>query len=148
MGLSIERFVGGGFAGQVFRVKVLRIDGGQIPGLEVDGLYAMKILIPPSNFSRRFRNLLYWIGFQGPFQLQVNPTAARAGALWQKLIRRAAAIRFGDERSVVDIYGTFVDDRLGSCRRAERVGGWTHVATRSGRPAGPAEALAEGPDGG
>jgi len=113
--LIVERFVGGGFAGQVYRVKVLRIDGAQIAGLDVGGVYAMKILIPPSAFSRRFRNLLYWIGFQGPFQLQVNPAAARAGALWQKLIRRGAKTRFGDELAVVDIYGTFIDEQLGSC---------------------------------
>jgi hypothetical protein len=107
--------VGGGFAGQVYRVKVLRIDGAEIAGLEAGGNYAMKILIPPSGFSCLFRDLLYWIGFQGPFQLQVNPAAARAGALWQKIIRRGAGIRFGDERAVVDIYGTFVDPQLGSC---------------------------------
>ena len=113
--LSVERFVGGGFAGQVYRVKVLRMEGHDIAGLEPGGSYAMKVLIPPSGFSCLFRNLLYWIGFQGPFQLQVNPAAARAGALWQKLIRRGAAIRFGDERRVVDIHGTFVDEQLGSC---------------------------------
>ena len=55
------------------------------------------------------------IVFQGPFSLQVNPSAARAGALWQKLIRRGAKLRFGSERAVVDILATFVDDRLGSC---------------------------------
>ena len=75
----------------------------------------MKILIPPSGFSCLFRNFLYWIGFQGPFQLQVNPAAARAGALWQKFIRRGAGVTFGDEQSVVDIYATFVDEQLGSC---------------------------------
>ena len=113
--LAVERFVGGGFAGQVYRVKVLQIDGPQIAGLETGGNYAMKILVPPSGFSRLFRNLLYWVGFQGPFQLQVNPAAARAGALWQKVIQRGARIKFGDERAVVGIYGTFVDQRLGSC---------------------------------
>ena len=112
--LLVEKFVGGGFAGQVYRVKVKGIEGA-INGLEVGKVYAIKILIPPSGFSRLFRNLLYWIGFQGPFQLQVNPAAARAGALWQKLIRRGAKIRFGDENAVVDIYGTFVDNKQGSC---------------------------------
>jgi hypothetical protein len=112
--LLVEKFIGGGFAGQVYRVKVTGIEG-TINGLEVGKVYAIKILIPPSGFSRFFRNLLYWIGFQGPFQLQVNPAAARAGALWQKLIRRGAKIRFGDENAVVDIYGTFVDSRQGSC---------------------------------
>jgi len=116
--LVVEKFVGGGFAGQVYQVKVLGIEGadaGPTEGLEVGRVYAMKILVPPTGFSRLFRNLLYLIGFQGPFQLQVNPMAARAGALWQKFIRRAARIRFGDENTVVDIYGTFVDEKLGSC---------------------------------
>ncbi|MBN1804622.1 MAG: hypothetical protein JW837_05185 [Sedimentisphaerales bacterium] len=112
--LVIEKFVGGGFAGQVYLVKITGIDGS-IEGLHEGRSYAMKILIPPSGFSRLFRNLLYWIGFQGPFQLQVNPAASRAGALWQKFIRRGAKIRFGDETAVRDIYATFVDERLGSC---------------------------------
>ncbi|MBN2270556.1 MAG: hypothetical protein JXN61_08080 [Sedimentisphaerales bacterium] len=118
--LKVERFVGGGFAGQVYQVRIQDIQAensaeGKIEGLEVGGLYAMKILIPPSRFSCLFRNVLYWIGFQGPFQLQVNPAAARAGAIWQKFIRRAAQTRFGDEKAVVDIYATFVDPNLGSC---------------------------------
>jgi hypothetical protein len=115
--LVIDKFIGGGFAGQVYRVRLLDIDSptGALDGLEIGRTYAMKILVPSTGFSRRFRNLLYWIGFQGPFQLQVNPMAARAGALWQKFIRRGAKIRFGDERSVVDIHATFVDHALGSC---------------------------------
>ena len=115
--LIIEKFVGGGFAGQVYRVKITDIQSadGPIGGLEVGGVYAIKILIPPSNLSRLFRNILYGIGFQGPFQLQCNPTASRAGALWQKFIRRGAKIRFGDESIVNDVHATFVDDRLGSC---------------------------------
>lgn len=115
--LVVEKFVGGGFAGQVYQVKVLGIDSEQRPieGVEVGGVYAMKVFIPPTTFSRLFRNLLYWIGFQGPFQLQVNPGAAMAGALWQKFFRRGVKIWFGDERAVVDIYATFVDSRLGSC---------------------------------
>ncbi|OHB73639.1 MAG: hypothetical protein A2Z25_02950 [Planctomycetes bacterium RBG_16_55_9] len=112
--LTVEKFVGGGFAGQVYRVKTTGIEG-QIEGLEVGRIYGLKILIPPSGFSRLFRNLLYFIGFQAPFQQQVNPAAAKAGALWQKLIRRGAKIRFGDENAVVDIYGTFVDEKQGSC---------------------------------
>lgn len=114
--LAVEIYAGSGFAGQVYRVKILEIDEPQAcPGLTVGGIYAMKILVPASGFSRLFRNLLYWAGFSSPFQLQVNPAAAKAGALWQKFIRRAAKIRFGDERSVVDIFGTFVDSRIGSC---------------------------------
>jgi len=113
--LRIERFVGGGFAGQVYQVTILAVEGDPLAGLEVGDIRAMKILIPPSGFSCLFRNVLYWIGLQGPFQLQVNPAAARAGALWQKFIRRGARITFGDNRAVVDIYGTFVDEQLGSC---------------------------------
>lgn len=115
--ILIHKFVGGGFAGQVYQVKVLELSNpdGQIDGLKVGQVYAMKILIPPSGFSRLFRNFLYWIGFQGPFQLQVNPAAARAGALWQKFIRRGAKTCFGSEKAVVDIHATFVDQALGSC---------------------------------
>lgn len=115
--LIVEKFVGGGFAGQVYQVKLVEIDtpNGLFGGLKVGGIYAMKILIPSSRRSRFFRNALYWIGFQGPFQLQVNPAAARAGALWQKFFRRAARIRFGDDSVVADIHATFVDTALGSC---------------------------------
>jgi len=112
--LLVEKFIGGGFAGQVYRTTVIGIDG-TIEGLAIDQVCAIKILIPPSGFSRMFRDILYWIGFQGPFQQQVNPAAARAGALWQKFIRRGAKIKLGDENSVVDVYGTFVDSKLGSC---------------------------------
>src|SRR4030042_1609484 len=113
--LVVEDFVGGGFAGQVYKVKILEIDGRPIEGLNVAGIYPMKILVPPSDFSRLFRNVLYWIGVQGPFQLQVNPAATRAGSLWQKLIRRGTKIKFGDETAVADIYATLVDNTLGSC---------------------------------
>jgi len=115
--LIIKKFVGGGFAGQVYQIEITDIESetGPIDNLEVGGVYAMKILIPPSGFSLLFRNVLYWVGFQGPFQLQVNPAAARSGALWQKFIRRGAKIQFGTESAVVDIHATFVDNTLGSC---------------------------------
>lgn len=116
----IERFVGGGYAGQVYQIRILdiRINGQPIDrggGLERDRLYAMKILIPPSGLGKLFRNALYAVGFGGPFQLQVNPAAARAGALWQKFIRRAAGARFGDPLCVNDIHATLLDHTLGSC---------------------------------
>jgi hypothetical protein len=114
--LVIEDFVGGGFAGQVYKVKILKVDQPQLcPDLAVGEICAMKILVPPSGFSKLFRNLLYWVGFGAPFQLQVNPEAVKAGALWQKFIRRAAQIKFGDERNVVDVFGTFIDGGIGSC---------------------------------
>ncbi|HYA14974.1 MAG TPA: hypothetical protein VEF33_11600 [Syntrophales bacterium] len=113
--LQIEKFIGGGFAGQVYKIKILSIEPDALPCLTAGDSYAMKILIPPSSGALFFRNLLYWIGFQGPFQLQSNPAAARAGALWQKFIRRGAKIRFGDEASVKDMYAIFVDTTFGSC---------------------------------
>ncbi|GAG96281.1 unnamed protein product [marine sediment metagenome] len=84
--LEIDKFVGGGFAGQVYRVKILDImpPKGQMPGLEPGKFYALKILIPPSGFARIFRNFIYIIGFQGPFSAQVNPDAARAGVGFNK----------------------------------------------------------------
>jgi len=112
--LKIDKFVGGGFAGQVYRVVVLE-NSQEIKSLEVGELYAVKILIPPSGASKLFRDVIYRIGFGGQFQLQVNPAASRAGALWQKFIRRAAEIKFGSSDTIVDIYATFVDENLGSC---------------------------------
>ncbi|HUS47449.1 MAG TPA: hypothetical protein VM098_04990, partial [Phycisphaerae bacterium] len=113
----IDKFVGGGFAGQVYRVKVtgIKAPNGPVAGVEVGGSYALKILIPPSGFSRKFRDALYAAGFQAPFQAQVNGAAIRAGALWQKFIRRASALQFGTEQAVADIYATFIDHTLGSC---------------------------------
>lgn len=115
--LVINKYVGGGFAGQVYQVKVqgIETENGPIGALKVNKIYAMKIFIPPSNFSLLFRNVIYWIGFQGPFQLQVNPAAALAGAIWQKFIRRAAKIRFGNVSSVNDIHTIFIDKAMGSC---------------------------------
>ena len=84
-------------------------------GLVIGGVYALKILVPPSGLSKRFRDGIYRLGFQAPFALQVNPQAARAGALWQKVIRRAAGVRFGDEQAVVDVLATLIDTNLGSC---------------------------------
>lgn len=115
--LEIDKFLGGGFAGQVYRCRLenLEIDeDGSIPGLEAGKLYAVKIIIPPSNFSRRFRNLVYWLAFQGPFSSQVNYGACRSGLIWQKLFRRAAGTRFGAEHSVKDAYASFWDGNLNS----------------------------------
>jgi len=113
--LRLEEFVGGGFAGQVYRVRVLSAEGEHIDGLEVDARCAVKILLPPSAAKRRFREALFRLGFQGAFAPQVNPAAARAGAIWQKLIRRGARIHLGSERAVVDVLATFFDPGLGSC---------------------------------
>lgn len=117
---TVQKFVGGGFAGQVYKVTLdaITIDGHAVQewmNLHEGQTYAVKILIPPSGGSLLFRNFLYAVGFQAPFQLQVNPAAARAGALWQKFIRAAAQIHFDDPQCVNDIHATFVDTTLGSC---------------------------------
>ncbi len=115
--LSVEKHVGGGFAGQVYKVRVLEIEApeGPLDGLERGGLYALKVLVPVSGFGRFVRNSLYGLGFQAAFAPQVNPDAARAGALWQKFIRRGALERMGSARAVVDVLATLVDPVLGSC---------------------------------
>ena len=114
---EVDKFVGGGFAGQVYRVKLIEIDGSSkksFAGLKTGRLYAIKILVPPSGFALAFRNFIYWLGFQGSFAAQTQFAAARAGVLWQKLIRRGAKVVFGDENSVVDTYATFFDENIGS----------------------------------
>jgi hypothetical protein len=115
--LVVEKFIGGGYAGQVYKVRILDLEPSErgVEEIQKGETYAMKILIPPSGFARLFRNLIYVLAFQGPFSLQVNPAAARAGALWQKFLRRGAKIRFDSERAVVDIHATFIDSSLGSC---------------------------------
>jgi len=115
--LEIERFVGGGYAGQVYKTRLLEIENteGEVHGFQKGQAYALKILIPASGMSRRIRNLFYALGFQGPFSLQVTPAAGRSQALWQKFIRRAAAMEFGSPDGVVDIIATLVDRDLGGC---------------------------------
>ena len=115
--LEVDRFVGGGYSGQVYKVKILRIESDtETPeSLHAGGIYALKIFIPPGTVSRWIRNFIYALGFQGPFSLRVNPAAVRAGALWQRFIRRAAQLRFGSESAVADVLATFVDPNLGSC---------------------------------
>ena len=114
--MVVERFVGGGFAGQVYRVRLDRLDlsEGAIDGLEPGRCYAVKILIPPSRFARFFRNTIYGIAYQGAFSAQINFAAARAGVLWQKLVRRGARVRFGSDNTVVDTHATFYDSTLGA----------------------------------
>jgi len=111
--LTVDRFVGGGFAGQVYRCRLdaLDLEPGA-PGLETGRTVAVKMMIPPTRFSRAFRNLLYWIGFQAPFSAATNRAACRAGLLWQKLARVAAGKVFGTEDAVADVYATFYDPDL------------------------------------
>lgn len=114
--LEIEEFVGGGFAGQVYRVRLLSLDilDGRVEGFESGRSYALKIFIPPSGLSRRIRGLFYGVAFQAPFSLQALAAAGRSQALWQKFVRRAARVEFGRDDTVVDILATLIDSRLGS----------------------------------
>ena len=114
--LEVERFVGGGFAGQVYRVRLARLEpvAGPLAGLTVGERYAIKILRPPSGFSLWFRDFLFFLGYQAPFSAQAHPAAVRTGVLWQKLIRRAAAARFGVSDAVCDTFATFYDPDLHS----------------------------------
>jgi hypothetical protein len=114
--LEIEKFVGGGFAGQVYKVKLRAADilEGAPVGFEPGRSYALKIFIPPSEFGRRIRDFFYRVGFQAPFALQSLAAAGRSQALWQKFIKRAARIEFGRDDAVVDILATLLDSRLGS----------------------------------
>ena len=61
--VKIEKFVGGGFAGQVYKVTLLEMDApdGPVEGLTVGGTYAIKVLLPPSGKARMFREFLYRI---------------------------------------------------------------------------------------
>jgi len=114
--LELESAVGGGFAGQVYRAKLIELEPetARELGMQVGQSYAVKIMVPASGFRRAFRNVMYWLGYQARFSAQLLASAARAGALMQKLVRREAGARFGDERCVVDIYATFFDEGLGS----------------------------------
>lgn len=115
--LEIEKFIGGGFAGQVYKAKLIDAfpQSNDLTDFVKGRSYALKIFIPPTGFSRWFRNVMYFLAFQGPFSLQVNPSAVRSAALWQKLIRRGAGIVLGDENFIVDVLGTFIDKNMGSC---------------------------------
>ncbi len=113
--LAIDTFLGGGFAGQVYRVRLTELhlpENTAIAGLEPGTLYTVKIIIPPSTFSKWFRNTVYWLAFQGPFSAQVNYGACRSGLLLQKLVRRAAGKTFGREDAVKDAYASFWDPEL------------------------------------
>jgi hypothetical protein len=114
--LEVEKYVGGGYAGQVYRVKLLALEpiDGRLGGLVVGTAYALKLLVPASGVGRRIRNLFYGVGFQAPFSLQSLASAGRSQALWQKFIRRAAKIELGAEAAVVDIHATLLDSELGS----------------------------------
>jgi hypothetical protein len=114
----VEKFAGGGFAGQVYRCvleSVTFADGAATAGgLKVGGVYAVKVLVPPGRFAAGFRNLVYWIAFQAPFSAQVLESACRSGLLWPKVLRLAAAETFGTPAAIADTYASFHDGNFGA----------------------------------
>ena len=110
----VQKFVGGGFAGQVYRCTLDRVwlETDAPADLREGGTYAIKIMLPPSRFSCRFRDRVYWLGFQAPFSAQVNRAACRAGLLWQKFALLAAGIEYGRDDAVADVYASFHDPGL------------------------------------
>lgn len=109
---KILKFVGGGFAGQVYRCVLeslkLPVDT-ENTGLHEGSVYAVKIMIPASGFSRWFRDKLYWIAFQTPFSAQINKGACRSGLLWQRFSKLGAEAEFGRKDAVADVYASFYD---------------------------------------
>ncbi len=114
----IEKFAGGGFAGQVYRcvLENLDVDSELAPecGLRTGGIYAVKILVPPGRFAVWFRNWVYSIAFQAPFSAQVLESACRSGLLWPKVLRLAAGPVFGSPEAVADTYASFYDEEMGA----------------------------------
>ena len=113
----VEKYVGGGFAGQVYRCTILEsgfADGHVEEGLEQGRMCAVKIMRPWSRGTRRFRDFLYWLGFQSAFSAQVNEGACRAGLLWQRLAQRAMAAVMGKPCGVAAVYASFYDSELRS----------------------------------
>jgi hypothetical protein len=113
--LRVLGFLGGGFAGQVYKVSLEALSlktVGDIRGVGIGRTYALKLLVPPSRLRLWFRDAVYWLGYQGPFSAQIHYAAARAGVYWQKLVRRAAELEFGRPDAVADVYATVYDSRL------------------------------------
>ena len=113
---EILGYVGGGFAGQVYRARVVDVEGDAPAkaALPAGGVYALKMFVPWSGFARMFRNAIYGLAFQAPFGLQVSRSAVRSAALWQKFLRRGARVRLGREDTIVDVHATFFDPALGT----------------------------------
>jgi phosphatidylglycerophosphatase A len=113
---EILGYVGGGFAGQVYRARVVEVEGDAAAreSLPPGGVYALKMFVPWSGFARMFRDAIYGLAFQAPFGLQVSRSAVRAAALWQKFLRRGAGVCLGREDAIVDVHATCFDPALGT----------------------------------
>lgn len=108
---EILRFCGGGFAGQVYRARLLNCADDC---LAPDQDYALKLFTPRSRLRGKFRDLLYFLGFQSPFPHQYNEAAVRTGIYMTKLLRYVSQVEFGGVGPINDCYATFWDDHIGA----------------------------------
>ena len=125
----VTKFAGGGFAGQVYQCRLESLSEAEKMAdheLAEGKVYAIKIMVPPSRFSKLFRDIIYWLGFQGPFSSQVCEAACKSGLLWQKLVRKVAGTALGSEDAVGDVYASFYDANL---RAYGQVGEWVEGRT-------------------
>ncbi|MDO8589080.1 MAG: hypothetical protein Q7T82_18790 [Armatimonadota bacterium] len=108
---EIERYCGGGFAGQVYRARCVQCDDGWLAPGEV---FALKFFSPRSGMRRRFRDFLYLLAFQSPFPHQFNEAAVRTGLYLTRLLRWASRVEFGSDAPINDCLGAFWDEHIGS----------------------------------
>lgn len=107
----IDRYCGGGFAGQVYRATVVICDQNWLtPGHP----YALKFFRTRSGLRKRFRDVMYFLAFQSPFPHQFNEAAVRTGVFMTRLLRIVSKVEFGTEAPINDCYGSFWDDHVGS----------------------------------
>jgi len=111
---EIEKYCGGGFAGQVYRARLVSCDDTWLP---LGSAVALKFFSPRSGFRRFFRDILYFLSFQGPFPHQYNEASVRTGLYLTRALRWVSQVEFGSECHINDCHGTFWDDHI--CAFAE-----------------------------
>lgn len=104
---EIGRYVGSGFAGQVYQARP------QNPDLS-DGhpWVALKVLRPRPRWKEMFRDALFRVCFQAPFAPRLRESALRAGLIWQELLRLAAAATFDQSDLIPRPLGYYWDSDL------------------------------------
>jgi hypothetical protein len=108
---EIEAFCGGGFAGQVYRGKCTASGDGY---LTEGSPFAIKIYRPRSGFRRRFRDIMYWMGFQSPFPYHYDENAARTILYLSEILKEVCKAEFGTSAPINECYGTFWSDHVGA----------------------------------
>lgn len=108
---QMEHFCGGGFAGQVYRARCTSSKDGY---LREGDPYAIKIYRPRSGFRRRFRDVMYWMGFQSPFPYHYDEDAARSILFLSELLKEVCKVEFGSTSPINECYGTFWSAHVGA----------------------------------